>query len=173
MVSLQRFLGQGEVLVVSWGWYGFVWNMVSKQQYLVPDFQQRHSSPVLEMCPRFLLLTFFPSQLALTLVALNTVGIQAEFEVYDLMGMCNLALRMNMNFFFLLHMLTFSNIFVKHCVFTSKALLIFEGRFDLCSVLQFVQLGKRSCKFIIVALLLHNKFLADTVIYFNMLCNHF
>lgn len=50
---------------------------------------------------------------------------------------------------------------------------MFEGRLDLCSVLQFVQLGKQSCKFIIVALLLHNKFLADTVIYFNMLCNHF
>ena len=93
MVSLQRFLGQGEVPVVSWEWCGFVWNLVSKQQYPVPDFQQYRSSPVLEMCPLFLLLTSFPSQHALTLVALYIVGIQAEFEVYGLMGMCNLALR--------------------------------------------------------------------------------
>lgn len=31
----------------------------------------------------------------------------------------------------------------------------------------------RQTKFIVIALLLYNKFLADIVIYFNMLCNHF
>jgi len=43
------------------------------------------------MCPLF----FFslPSQHALTLLDLYIVGIHAEFEVYDLLGMCNLALR--------------------------------------------------------------------------------
>lgn len=63
----------------------------------VPDFQQQHSSPLLEMCPLFLL-TSFPSQRALTLVALCIVEIQAEFEVYGLMAMCNSAGRMNVNF---------------------------------------------------------------------------
>lgn len=73
---------------------------------------------------------------------------------------------------FLFHMLTFYNIFVKHC-FHLKGTLIFKERLDLCSVLQFLHLGKQSCKFIIVALSLLSKFFADTVIYFNMLCNHF
>lgn len=45
---------------------------------------------------------------------------------------------------FLFHMLTFSNIFVKYC-FHFQGTLIFEERLDLCSVLQFVQLGKQSC----------------------------
>lgn len=92
--------------------------------------------------------------------------------MYGLMDMCNIALRNDHELHFLFHMLTFSNIFIKHC-FHLKGTLIFEERLDLCSVLQFVQLGKQSCKFIIVALLLHSKFFADTVIYFNMLCNHF
>lgn len=92
--------------------------------------------------------------------------------MYGLMDICNLALRNDHKLHYLFHVLTFSNIFVKHC-FHLKGTLIFEERLDLCSVLQFVQLGKQSFKFIIVALLLHSKFFADTVIYFNMLCNHF
>lgn len=77
-----------------------------------------------------------------------------------------------MNFIFYFTCSPFLIFFVKHC-FHLKGTLIFEERLDLCSVLQFVQLGKQSCKFIIVALLLHSKFFADTVIYFNMHCNHF
>lgn len=92
MVSLQRFWVRVRSQFVSWGWYGFVWNLVSKQQYPVPDFQQ-HLCRVLEMCPVFLLLTSFPSQSARTLVALYIVRIQGEFEVYGLMGMCNLVLK--------------------------------------------------------------------------------
>lgn len=34
--SLQRFLSQGEVQVVNWLWYEFVWNPISKQQVYGP-----------------------------------------------------------------------------------------------------------------------------------------
>lgn len=61
--------------------------------------------------------------------------------MYGLMDMCNLALRNDHELNFLFYMLTFSNIFVKHC-FHLKGTLIFEERLDLCSVLQFAQLGK-------------------------------
>lgn len=85
------------------------------------------------------------------------------------MDICNLALR---NFIIYFTCSPFLIFLFKHC-FHLKGTLIFEERLDLCSVLQFVKLGKQSFKFIIVALLLHSKFFADTVIYFNMLCNHF
>lgn len=93
--------------------------------------------------------------------------------MYGLMGMCNSTDRMHVNFVFYFTCSPFLIFLLNTVFFTSKALLIFEGKLDLCSVHQFVQLGKQSCKFIIVALLLHKKFFADTVIYFNMLCNHF
>lgn len=77
----QLLVGDGVDLCGTWSQSRSIWSLtfndVVHPQYL--------------KCALFLL-TSFHSRHAFTLLALCGVGIQAEFEAYGLMGMCNLAL---------------------------------------------------------------------------------
>lgn len=125
-----------------------IWYQSSGIQSLI---FQHHLSPVLEGHTIFLL-TFFPSPCALSSMALCIVGIQAENLKCMFSFVCVTQHGENEHELLVLHMHTFLNAFVEYCVFPLKALNLFLREFDLCRALHFVQLGKQSYKFIIVAL---------------------
>lgn len=93
------------------------------------------------------------------------VLLEFKQRIWSILGMYNLSWRTWI--FSTSHCLPF----LIHLLNTlQRHLFIFEGAWSVQSV---SLCPVRQTKFIVIALLLYNKFLADIVIYFNMLCNHF